>query len=287
MNKMIKPAGLLLLIISTAYAGNRVEESKTWTETFPVNDKATLEIDNIWGDVKVRPGNSDEIVVTISEKRSAPDQKRFDRSLETLQLNIDADDSGVILYVGNRDRGWHGRDNCRRCRVDYQFDVLVPADTQLNVSTVNDGRIDIAGVSGSVSAANVNGPIAVSKMRNCSELNSVNGEVSLGFATPPGENCNIETINGDITLTMPENSDFDVAMDLFNGRMLTELPVDGLAMPAKVEHLESNGHHTYRIEQQAGVRIGDGGPTFTISSMNGDIRIQKRTEGATHENHTY
>jgi hypothetical protein len=234
-----------------------------------------LEIDNIWGDVNVRPGQSGEIVVTISEKRSAPDQKRYERSLETLQLNTDADDTGVVLYVGNDDRDWHGRDNCRGCRVDYQFDVVVPVDTQLNVSTVNDGRIDIAGVSGSVSAGNVNGPIAVSKMRNCSELNSVNGEVSLDFAAPPGENCNIETINGDITLTMPDDSDFDVSMDLFNGRMLTQLPVDGLAMPAKVEHIESNGHHTYRIEQQAGVRIGAGGPTFTISSMNGDIRIQK------------
>lgn len=275
MNTITKATGLLLLMVSTGFAGDRVEESKTWTETFPVSSKPTLEIENIWGDVKVRPGKSGEIVVTISEKRSAPDQKRFERSLEILQLNTEADDNGVILYVGNHDRGWHGRDNCRRCRVDYQFDVVVPVDTQLDVSTVNDGRIDIAGVSGSVSAANVNGPIAVSKMRNCTELNSINGEVSLDFAAPPGENCNIETINGDITLTMPDDSDFDVAMDLFNGRMLTQLPVDGLAMPAKVEHTESNGHHTYRIEQQAGVRIGAGGPTFTISSMNGDIRIQK------------
>jgi hypothetical protein len=275
MNRVIKSTGLLLLMVSTGFAGDRVEESKTWTETFPVGSKPTLEIDNIWGDVNVRPGQSGEIVVTISEKRSAPDQKRYERSLETLQLNTDADDTGVALYVGNDDRDWHGRDNCRGCRVDYQFDVVVPVDTQLNVSTVNDGRIDIEGVSGSVSADNVNGPIAVSKMRNCSELNSVNGEVSLGFTAPPGENCNIETINGDITLTMPDDSGFDVAMDLFNGRMLTQLPVDGLAMPAKVEHIESNGHHTYRIEQQAGVRIGAGGPTFTISSMNGDIRIQK------------
>ncbi len=275
MNRAIKSTGLLLLMVSTGFAGDRVEESKTWTETFPVSGKATLEIDNIWGDVKVRPGQTGEIVVTISEKRSAPDQKRFERSLETLKLNTDADDNGVILYVGNHDRGWHGRDNCRGCRVDYQFDVVVPVDTQLNVSTVNDGRIDIAGVSGSVSAANVNGPIAVSKMRNCSELNSINGEVSLGFVAPPGENCNIETINGDITLTMPDDSGFDVAMNLFNGRMLTQLPVDGLTMPAKVEHIESNGHHRYRIEQPAGLRIGTGGPTFTISSMNGDIRIQK------------
>jgi DUF4097 and DUF4098 domain-containing protein YvlB len=121
----------------------------------------------------------------------------------------------------------------------------------------------------------VNGPIFVSGMHGCEELNSINGEVELDFATPPGDNCNIETINGDITLAMPEDAGFDVAMDLFNGRMLTQLPVDSLALPPTVEHTNSNGVNQYRIAQQAGVRIGAGGPTFTISSINGDIRIQK------------
>ncbi len=276
MKTVITAACLLTVATSTSVAAGRVEESKTWTETFPVNARqASLEIDNIWGDVNVRPGKSGEIVVTIKETRSAPDQKRFERSLETLRLNTEADENGVTLYVGNRESRWHGRDNCRDCRVDYQFDVVVPADTRLDVSTVNDGHIDVAGISGRVSAANVNGPIAVAGMHNCTELNSVNGEVDLGFTRTPGENCNIETINGDITLKLPDNSGIDVAMDLFNGRMLTQLPVDALALPARVEHTESDGRHQYRIEQHAGVRIGGGGPTFTISSMNGDIRIQK------------
>ena len=276
MNKMIQVVGLVLLISSAGFAAERVEKSETWTETFPVTtDKPSLEIDNIWGDVIVRPGKSGEIRVTIQEHRFAPDQRRFDRSLETLELNIDADDSSVVLYVGNQDRDWHGRRNCRGCEVNYRFDVVVPLDTLLNVSTVNDGRIDIAGIRGSVSADNVNGSIAVDGMHNCDELNSVNGEVDLAFKTTPGENCDISTINGDITLKLPDDTGIDVAMDLFNGRMLTQLPVDPLTLPAKVEHIEKGGRHQYRIEQHAGVRIGAGGPTFTITSMNGDIRIQK------------
>lgn len=275
MNKLIKFTSLSVLLVNTGLAAQRVEESKSWTETFRVGSEPTLEIENIWGDVKVRPGASGEFIVRISERRSAPDQKRFNRSLETLKLNMDANQAIVTLHVGNTDRHWHGNDNCRGCRVDYQFDVIVPVDTHLNVSTVNDGHIDISGISGRVSAANVNGPIAVSRMSECADLNSVNGEVSLDFVGSPGKDCNIETINGDITLLMPGNAGFDVAMDLFNGRMLTQLPVSGLEMPARVEHFESNGQHVYRIEQQAGVRIGTGGPTFTISSLNGDIRIQK------------
>jgi len=276
MNKLIVNAGWLVLLVNTALADGRIEESRSWTETYPVTaDNPTLEIGNIWGDVNVRPGKAGEIVVSIKERRSAPDQQRFERSLQTLRLNIEADDNGVALYVGNRDRDWHGRDNCHGCRVDYHFDVTVPAVTHLDVSTVNDGHIDIAGIASKVSAANVNGPIAVTELRNCVVMNSVNGEVSLAFAAAPAADCDIETINGDITLNLPDDSGLDVAMDLFNGRMLTQLPVEALALPVTVEHIETGGRHQYRIAQQAGVRIGAGGPKFTISSMNGDIRIQK------------
>ncbi|MGA9573077.1 MAG: hypothetical protein WBS20_03920 [Lysobacterales bacterium] len=275
MKKFAGTASLVILLVNTGHADGRVQESKTWTETFPVTaNQPMLEIDNIWGDVNVRPGKSGEFVVTVQERRSAPDQNRFDRSLESLRLNTEADENGVALYVGNRERNWHGRNNCRDCQVDYTFDVIVPADTQLDVGTVNDGRVDIAGISGHISASNVNGPISVTGLSNCVEMNSVNGEVSLGFAISPVENCSIETINGDITLNLPENSGLDIAMDLFNGRMLTQLPVGALALPATVEHTETAGRHQYRIEQPAGVRIGAGGPRFTIHSMNGDIRIQ-------------
>jgi len=276
MNRITRLVGSILFIFSTGAVAERVEKSETWTETFEVGtDKPSLDIDNIWGDVNVRPGRPGEIRVTITEQRSAPDQRRFDRSLETLPLNIESDDRHVILYVGRQARNWRGRNNCRGCEVNYRFDAAVPPGTVLDVKTVNDGDIDITGIKGSVSADNVNGSIAVTRVQNCGELNTVNGQVDVDFLTRPDESCNISTINGDITLRLPGDTDMDVAMDMFNGRMWTQIPVDPLALPAKVEHIEKNGRHQYRIEQYAGVRIGDGGPVFTIKSMNGDIRIQK------------
>jgi hypothetical protein len=276
MKRIIVTAGLLISLTGSAQAAEYIKENTSWTDSFPVTaSQPLLEIENIWGDIRIRPGKAGEIRVTVQEFRSAPDQDRFDKSKETLKLTTETDESGVHLFVGNRNHYWHGRDICRGCKVVYRFDVAVPPDTLLDVSTVNDGRIDVSGVSGKISAANVNGDIEVAGMRDCSEMNSVNGEVSLGFATPPVQNCEIETVNGDITLALPDHSGFDLAVDLFNGRLLTQLPVDALAIPASVEHVESNGRHQYRIEQKAGVRIGAGGPTFTVSSMNGDVRIQK------------
>lgn len=265
----------VLAFASTAFA-DVVTTSRTWTENYTVStDVPRLTIKNIWGNVRVRPGSEGALSVVIDEKRSAPTQALLERSLETLKLNIDADSGGVFIQVGEQSRIWRGRDPCRGCRVDYQFEVTVPPGTELDVSTVNDGRIDVAGISGLVSASNVNGPISVSDIGNCRDLDSVNGEVDIRFAAAPGQDCVIETTNGDITISMPDGSGLDIALDAFNGRMTSAFLVDSFALPAEVQRSTSDGQNRYKIQRSAGIRLEGGGPTFSISSLNGDIRFEK------------
>jgi hypothetical protein len=276
MNNMAIGASMLVLMASPAIAANSVEESRSWTETFAVSSASPmLEISNIWGDVRVSAGRPGEITVNISEHRVAPDQRRFERSKEFLQLNTEAGEDGVSMWVGEREQSWGRGNRCRGCRAEYRFDVYVPAGAQLDVSTVNDGEVEISGVSGPVIAGNVNGSVTVSGLDNCTSLETVNGEVAARFAHPPRDDCDIETVNGDIVLTMPAKAGLNMAMDLFNGRLKSELPVDALAIPARVEERRFDGGYLYRVEQAAGVRVAGGGPTFSVSSINGDVRIQK------------
>ena len=88
------------------------------------------------------------------------------------------------------------------------------------------------------------------------------------------EGAVIESINGDITLAMPGDAGIDMALDLFNGRVVSELEVEPVALPVSVEYVADNGRHSYRIEQPAGLRVGAGGPSYRISSLNGDVRIR-------------
>ena len=276
MKNIIAGATSIALFHAAAVAAAPVSESRIWTEIYPVNSVTpSLAISNIWGNVRVRAGSSGEIRVTVDERRSAPDQESFERSLETLTLDIESDTNGVSMLVGERSRNRNGRNPCRGCRVDYQFEVEVPAGTRLDVGTVLDGTIDVAGIVGMISASNVNGPIKVREVRDCEMLESVNGKVDVSFTMAPGQDCNIETINGDITLALPSGSGLDVSLDLFNGRIVSEFAVDPLALPAVIEHSSDGDGHRYRIQQSAGLRLEGGGPRFSISSLNGDIRIQK------------
>lgn len=264
-----------VLTANLALAAN-VEESREWTETFQVSAKPRLLINNIWGDVTVTPGQPGEIVVQISEFRSAPNQGKFDRSLEVIPLNIQAEANNVEMVVGRRDGIWHDRDYCQGCRVDYQFAVRVPPGTALDVRTVNDGTVRVSGINGPINAGNVNGPVTVNDATNCEQIESVNGAILVAFTEAPSHDCGIETINGDIQLLVPEGAGLDVAMDLSNGRMLSDLPIDPFALPARVEETRTGGRYQYRVTQPAGVRLAGGGPVFNISSMNGDIRISNK-----------
>lgn len=275
--KIFRPIAIVLALgAGTASAADAVTEEQAWQQTYPVGVSAPrLEIDNIWGSVRVRAGNDGEIVVNATELRSAPTRALLDRSRQWLRLDVDADAGGVSMLVGDRDEHRYRENDCDGCRVDFQFDVRVPPGTQVDVGTVLDGVVDVQGVSGRVSASNVNGPISVDGLRDCEAINSVNGKVRLGFARAPTQDCRIDTVNGDVTLDVPEDANLDIAVDLFNGDIRSEIPVDTFSLPATVEHVVDDGRKRYRVQQLAGVRIGAGGPIYTIASINGDVRITK------------
>ena len=266
----------LCFLTATAHSATPVTAENAWTASYDVmTHSPRLVVSNIWGSVIVRNGDSGEISVSVIELRSAPDQARFERSLDIIKLDIEADSNGLSIVVGDRDERWHRMDECDGCRVDYQFEIQVPPGTVLDVGTVMDGVVDIQGITGLVSASNVNGPITIDDLQDCESINSVNGSVQLQYSRAPVQNCSIETINGDITLDVPTGTGIDVALDLFNGDVASELQVSPFSLPATVEHVVKNGHTQYRIQQLSGVRIGAGGPTYSIASMNGDVRIQK------------
>ena len=265
-----------LVLLASGTANATVSDQKTWSDTYPVSAAVPkLLIDNIWGNVRVRSGSTREIVVTVSEKRSAPTQELFDLSKETIYLDVQADAAGVSLIVAKPERQMGRRDRCRGCRVEYQFEVTVPAGTDVDVSTVTDGGIDVAGTGGPVNASNVNGPVAARDLQDCAQIESVNGAVEVSFARSPSRDCSIKTINGDITLTVPGSAGLDAALSMMQGKVVSEFDLEPLALPAKVEQRNEDGRFIYHIAQAAGIRLGKGGPTFSIESLNGDLRIRK------------
>jgi hypothetical protein len=234
-----------------------------------------LLIRNIWGNVTVRPGAAREIVVTVAERRSAASQALFEQSKQMLFLDVRADANGVAMTVEHPTDSRPRSDRCAGCRLEYQFEVLVPPGTQVDVGTVTDGRIDIAVKSGSVDAENVNGPVTVAGLDDCANIQSINGALTVSFAQAPRSECSIETLNGKIEIELPATASLNAVLNVTHGDIESEFDVEPIALPVQVEKIEQEDRFGYRIEKAAGIRIGAGGPTFNIASLNGDVLIRK------------
>ncbi len=276
MKTKISIIAAVALSISCATFAAPVSEQKTLQHTYPVSSSAPrLYVRNIWGNVTVRASDVREITVTINEHRTAPTQALFERSKELLRLDVEASGDGVSMIVGDPHRREGRAELCHDCRVDYQFEISVPPDTQVDVGTVTDGRVEVIGIRGLVSASNVNGPVAASDLSNCEKIESVNGELDVQFARAPGADCTIETINGRITVGLPPGTSLDAILSINHGDIESEFDVEPMTLPVKIEKQERDDRYGYRLVQQAGVRLGAGGPTFTFASLNGDVRIVK------------
>jgi hypothetical protein len=276
MRKLSLSAALFFFAAAGAAHAAPPAEELEWSESYAVTGSAPrLVVSNVWGTVRVRRGPAGEIGVSVSGRLSAPDERRLERARTLYAIDVAADAGAVEILVGGDDVQRWRHDPCRGCRAEYRFDIVVPEDAEIDVGTVNDGRIDVDGVTGPVTAHNVNGPVALAGLANCASVEAVNGDVDLEFVRKPGAACRVDTINGDITVRVPGGSDFDLSLDLFNGRIVSDFDVEPLALPAVVETSEDDDGREYRISQAAGLRIGRGGPMFTIASLNGDVNIRK------------
>lgn len=264
------------VIVTSPAWSDAVTRMDSFTQVYEVTTKTpALEVSNIWGDVRVRPGKAGQIVVSVKEDRRAANQRNFDRSLELIQLNVEADDDSVYLRVGNPEERWSQTNQCRDCRVEYQFDIEVPPDAVLDVSTVNDGAIDVSSIRGVVNAGNVNGPVYVESIQNCQEIRTVNGPVNVSFAVAPRKDCSFMTVNGDVTVTVPSDGALEVSADLFNGDIYSEFTVEPMSRATEVERVNKKGKNKFVLKKSSGFRIGTGGPLYSVKSMNGDLSIRK------------
>ncbi|MEL7311302.1 MAG: hypothetical protein AAFN07_07325 [Pseudomonadota bacterium] len=264
----------LLLVSATAQTAPIVDEKK-WTESFEVGDAPRLTVDVIWGDVIVEKGRSDRIEMTIESVRRADDQVSFERSLEQIPLNIGQDKDDIYLRVGRDWRHWNTLPPCRGCSVVVNVVVRVPSNTAVDVSSVNDGEVIVSDVAGVVTASNVNGGVSTSGLARCETIESVNGDVLVGFVQSPQRDCDIETLNGDINVSLPSGANADFEVSLSNGRMRSEIDLSPKSMPAQVEHVQRGDRHHYEIEKRAGLRVGRGGKALTLKSLNGDVLVER------------
>lgn len=166
--------------------------------------------------------------------------------IETGQGRVSA--SGPSLR--NRDdRGW-----------SVSYVIATPRRQHLDLSTVN-GGLNVDGVAGDHELTTTNGGIAMVGGGGRVRARTTNGSVDVRLTGTrwAGEELDLRTTNGGITLSVPDGFAANLTASTVHGGIDTDFPVTMQG----------------RIGRSINAEIGGGGPPVRLSTTNGGIDIRR------------
>ena len=148
--------------------------------------------------------------------------------------------------------------NTSRNDVEVRFRVQVPRGVHFIGRTVN-GSVEALELDSDVTLVTVNGDIDVSTS-GYAEAETVNGSIEAAMgSTAPGDGLSFSTVNGSISIDVPDDLDADLDASWLNGGLESELPI---LLDGRMNRRSAQG------------RLGDGGPPLELATVNGSIRIR-------------
>jgi DUF4097 and DUF4098 domain-containing protein YvlB len=225
----------------------------------------SIEIKGINGDVHAVAATGSEVSVTARKRARKSDPE--DVKIEVIQH---ADGVTICAVYPTPDDARHqneckagdgGHMSTRNNDVRVDFTVHVPSGVEFVGRTVN-GDVDAERLASNVDASTVNGSIAVSTS-GFANASTVNGSINarMGTATWP-ESVEFRTVNGGITIDVPQNLNADVRFSTVNGDIDSDFDV---TVRGRLSQRRMRG------------TIGSGGRDIFAETVNGSIRLRRGT----------
>lgn len=296
---------VFILVMASSYSigqsfTEKISKELTFEKKGPEN---AIMIANINGDIKVEGYSGDKIIVEVTKSIRAKTAERLEKGKTQVQLGvIDLSDT-IVLYVQGtdaqfgrkRDRGtkngWYKGeygynwccngdcDNDCHCKLDYDykmdFVVKVPASIHVQVSTVNDGDIEVKRVSGAVKADNINGSIKMADLMREAIASTINGNVDVEYASNPRQDCRFYTLNGDINAWFQKGLAANLSFESFNGSFYTNIS-QLESMPVSVEKNATEKGMKYKVSDNR-YKVGKGGVFLDFETFNGNVYLKEKT----------
>ncbi len=232
-----------------------------WTGRIPAGK--ALEIRGVNGEIDAMPATGAEAEVVAVKK-----SRRSDPAEVTIQVVEHADGVTICaVYPPGRKGlanecapGGGGRMETNDNDVSVRFTVRVPAGVRLVARTVN-GDVSAKGLAARVEATTVNGDVQVGTSADA-EASTVNGSIQAAIGRGKWQgSAAFHTVNGGITLEAPAGLSAEVTAETINGTITSDFPllVQGRFGPRRLTG-----------------RIGDGGGTLSLKTVNGSIRLASR-----------
>jgi putative adhesin len=252
------PAALVAALLVAAPAA---AQDFHWTGRLAAGQR--LEIKGVNGSIRAMAATGDEIDVSArkTSRRDDPDEVKIEV--------VPFEDGVAICAVYPTPRRARHENGCEpgdewnsstdNNDVTVDFTIKLPAGIVFLGQTVN-GDVDAESLGADARVSTVNGSIDVSAAGHV-EASTVNGSIRAGMGRADwSSEAEFSTVNGGITLTLPDNLSAEVSAETVNGDLETDFP---LTVTGKFGPRHMRG------------TIGSGGRYLKLSTVNGSIHLRK------------
>jgi Putative adhesin len=254
--------GTICAVLLLALGAHASDHSGALTEefhqTYAITADGRVELDNINGAVHVSSWDRSE--VKVDAVKYADTKERLDE----MKIEIDSgkDYLSVRTKYPNHDHSWNWGSHNNPGGVEYT--LTVPRTVRLDEIKLINGSLDVNGVSGEVRASCINGRLEAHDLAGRAQLSTVNGRLEANFQKLAGQTVELNSVNGEIGLTIPSDSNAEVEASTVSGGIHNDF---GL----RVSHHFVG--HNLRGE------LGNGSVHIRLSDVNGRIDIHHARDG--------
>lgn len=283
--KKIATSICLVLFVTLSVNAQTLEDK----QQISMQPAKVIRIANINGSIDIKPNAENKITIDAKRTLKAKDPEEFQAVKDKVNLASKRVGDTLVVFIDGlpqcscEGEGMNKTYNYLWDNVDYEFlfdmKVNLPAETELVVSTINEGDIKIDGITGNMKVKNINGNISIENIQSKVKLSTINGDVDLSFLENPKSYSRFYTLNGNINATFAEAISMDVIFDSFNGEFYTNVDDITQSVVTEVdEGKETKNGIKYKVGAKSQIRFRNGGNRVEFETFNGDVILKENTK---------
>lgn len=224
------------------------KETETVDRTLSLQPGGTLRLKTFSGRVNITGAGGNQVVVKAV--RRATRQRLNDIKLEITQ-------NGNVIEIDANHRTVERRnDNV----VETDFDIQVPNQVKLDLRTFS-APVTVTNVAGEKTVDGFSSEVQMTGVAGPTRVKTFSGQVTVQSQSwNDGDDFNVDTFSGDVTLRLPDSARGDITFDSFSGRFNSELPVT----------MTSSSKRNFR-----GSLNGGGNTDLRLKTFSGDVSIRR------------
>lgn len=160
-----------------------------------------------------------------------------------------------------------------------RLEIQVPRKTHLELSTVNNGPIEVEGVEGELEISNVNGPVELNDVSGAVVAHTVNGRVLATLNRIAADKpMAFTSLNGVVDVTLPSTVKANLKLRTDNGSAFTDFELQMLPqanVPSIEDTRRDRGRYRIDVNKVIYGAVNGGGPEIEMRTFNGNIYLRK------------